>query len=58
MEYSKLGSTDLKVSRVCLGTMTWGNQNSEAEGHEQMELWIVIRRVADAVIEELNLCRP
>lgn len=37
MEYSKLGSTDLMVSRCCLGTMTWGNQNSEAEGHEQMD---------------------
>ncbi len=37
MEYSKLGSTDIMVSRCCLGTMTWGNQNSEAEGHEQMD---------------------
>lgn len=37
MEYSKLGSSGLKVSRVCLGTMTWGNQNTEAEGHEQMD---------------------
>ncbi len=37
MEYSKLGRTGLDVSRVCLGTMTWGEQNSEAEGHEQMD---------------------
>ncbi|MEC7703254.1 MAG: aldo/keto reductase, partial [Pseudomonadota bacterium] len=37
MEFSKLGRTDIQVSRVCLGTMTWGNQNSEAEGHEQMD---------------------
>lgn len=37
MQYSKLGSSGLKVSRVCLGTMTWGNQNNEAEGHEQMD---------------------
>ncbi len=37
MEYSKLGTTDLKVSRCCLGTMTWGEQNTEAEGHEQMD---------------------
>ncbi len=36
MKYSKLGRTGLEVSRVCLGTMTWGEQNSEAEGHEQM----------------------
>lgn len=37
MQYSKLGSSGLTVSRVCLGTMTWGNQNSEVEGHEQMD---------------------
>lgn len=37
MEYTKLGRTDIEVSRICLGTMTWGNQNSEAEGHEQMD---------------------
>ncbi|PZQ47199.1 MAG: aldo/keto reductase [Micavibrio aeruginosavorus] len=37
MQYSKLGSSGLKVSRVCLGTMTWGKQNNEAEGHEQMD---------------------
>lgn len=32
-----LGRTDLKVSSCCLGTMTWGKQNTEAEGHEQMD---------------------
>jgi len=37
MEYAKLGRTNIDVSRVCLGTMTWGNQNTEAEGHEQMD---------------------
>ncbi len=37
MKYSKLGRTGLDVSRVCLGTMTWGEQNTEAEGHEQMD---------------------
>ncbi|HPD82474.1 MAG: aldo/keto reductase [Alphaproteobacteria bacterium] len=37
MEYSKLGRTGLEVSRVCLGTMTWGEQNIEAEGHAQMD---------------------
>lgn len=37
MEYKNLPGTDMKVSRVCLGTMTWGQQNSEAEAHEQLD---------------------
>ena len=36
MNYKKLGNTDLKVSTICLGTMTWGEQNTEAEAFEQM----------------------
>ena len=37
MNYKKLGNTDLDVSTICLGTMTWGEQNSEKEGFEQMD---------------------
>ena len=37
MKYTTLPNTDTKVSKICLGTMTWGNQNTEAEGHEQMD---------------------
>ncbi len=38
MEYRRLGRTELRVSAICLGTMTWGEQNSEAEAHAQMDL--------------------
>ena len=37
MKYTKLPNTDVEVSKICLGTMTWGNQNTEAEGHAQMD---------------------
>ncbi|MEI9983469.1 MAG: NADP(H)-dependent aldo-keto reductase [Aliidongia sp.] len=36
MDYVRLGRTDFNVSRVCLGTMTWGEQNTEAEAHRQL----------------------
>ena len=36
MEYRKLGDTNLDVSLICLGTMTYGEQNSEKEAHEQL----------------------
>ena len=37
MEYRRLGDGELKVSAVCLGTMTFGQQNSQAEAHEQLD---------------------
>ena len=37
MKFKKLGNTDVDVSLICLGTMTWGTQNSEKEAFEQMD---------------------
>jgi aryl-alcohol dehydrogenase-like predicted oxidoreductase len=37
MKYTTLPNTDIKVSKICLGTMTFGQQNTEAEGHAQMD---------------------
>ncbi|WP_299221486.1 aldo/keto reductase [uncultured Aquimarina sp.] len=37
MKYTTLPNTDIKVSKICLGSMTWGQQNTESEGHEQIE---------------------
>jgi aryl-alcohol dehydrogenase-like predicted oxidoreductase len=37
MEFRKLGSTDLKVSLICMGTMTFGEQNTAEEAHEQLD---------------------
>ena len=36
MKYTTLPKTAIKVSKICLGTMTWGNQNSQEEAFEQM----------------------
>lgn len=38
MRQIDLGRTGIKVSELCLGTMTWGTQNTETEGHAQMDL--------------------
>ncbi|MDP4893509.1 aldo/keto reductase, partial [Cypionkella sp.] len=37
MQQIALGTTGLQVSTLCLGTMTWGSQNTQAEGHAQMD---------------------
>ena len=37
MNFKKLGNTDIEVSTICLGTMTWGEQNSEKDAFEQMD---------------------
>ena len=37
MKYTNLPNSDIKVSKICLGSMTWGEQNTEEEGHAQMD---------------------
>ena len=37
MKLNRLGSSALEVSEICLGTMTWGEQNSAGEAHAQIE---------------------
>ena len=37
MKYTTLPNTDIKVSKICLGTMTFGQQNTEAEAHSQLD---------------------
>ena len=37
MKQNELGRTGIKVSELCLGSMTWGTQNTEAEGHAQID---------------------
>ncbi len=38
MKLKPLGRTDLRVTELCLGTMTWGSQNTEPEGHAQIDM--------------------
>ena len=40
MKYNKLGHTNIEVSQMCLGTMTWGEQNTEKEAFEQLDFAI------------------
>jgi aryl-alcohol dehydrogenase-like predicted oxidoreductase len=40
MQYRQLGNSGIKVSTIALGTMTWGEQNTEADAHAQLDLAI------------------
>ena len=41
MDYRKLGSSELEVSKICLGTMTWGQQNTKAGAQAQLDYAVV-----------------
>ena len=38
MDFVKLGSSEIEVSKVCLGTMTWGEQNTQEQAFQQMDM--------------------
>ena len=40
MKYNNLGQSGIKVSELCLGTMTWGSQNSQSDANRQIEISI------------------
>ncbi|HER26062.1 MAG TPA: hypothetical protein ENI69_03025 [Rhodospirillales bacterium] len=40
MKYTSLGRTGMEVSAICLGTMTFGQQNTEAQAHRQLDMAI------------------
>ena len=40
MEYSELGTSKIKISKICLGTMTFGEQNNIDEAHDQLDFAI------------------
>ena len=42
MKFKKLGNTNLDVSLICLGTMTYGEQNTQEEGFEQMDYAVAV----------------
>ncbi len=45
MKYKKLGNTKLNVSQICLGTMTYGEQNNEKEAHQQLDYCIILKEL-------------
>ena len=56
MEYKNLPNTDIQVSKICLGTMTWGRQNSQDEAFEQMN-YSVNRGVNFLILQNYILCQ-
>ena len=55
MKFKKLGNTDLDVSLICLGTMTWGTQNSEKDAFEQMD-YSISKGVNFLILRKFTRC--
>lgn len=51
LKLNQLGSSNLTVTEVCLGTMTWGMQNTEEDAHKQLDYAIKVRRDQYWVLE-------
>ena len=56
MKYRKLGNTDLDVSLIGLGTMTYGEQNSEADAHAQLDLALELGKKVHYTEYQENSC--
>ena len=56
MKFKKLGTTDLDVSLICLGTMTWGTQNTEKDAFEQMD-YSLSEGVNFSTLQNFTRCR-
>ena len=56
MKYKKLGTTNIDVSLICLGTMTWGTQNNEKDAFEQMN-YSLEKGVNFLTQQNCTLCR-
>ena len=57
MQLIQLGNSDLNVSKVCLGTMTFGDQNTQQEAHAQLE-YAVAQGINFIDTAEMYPCRP
>ena len=56
MKFRKLGTTDIDVSLICLGTMTWGTQNTEKDAFEQMD-YAVSQGINFLILQKFTLFR-
>ena len=56
MKYTTLPKTSIKVSKICLGTMTWGNQNTQDEAFDQMD-YALEQGVNFLILQNCTLCQ-